>query len=92
MNWIDVKEKEKHMLIIILKKYKMHIKMSIKKSNNSSQSTKGNNKRIKYKINRFSCINLYKANIDYYTLVSIIDKYNKNSFLSLSYSFHKSFI
>ena len=92
MNWIDIKEKEMHMLIIILKKYKMHIEMSIKKSNNSSQSTKGNNKRIKYKTKKFSCINLYKANIDCYILVSIIDKYNKNSLLSLSYNFHESFI
>jgi len=48
------------MLIIILKKYKMHIEISIKKSNNSGQSTKGNNKIIKYKTKRFSCINPIK--------------------------------
>ena len=48
------------MLIIILKKYKTYIEMSIKKSSNSSQSTKGNNKRIKYKTKRFSYINSMK--------------------------------
>ena len=38
----------------------MYVEMSIKKSNNSGQSTKRNNKIIKYKTKRFSCINSMK--------------------------------
>ena len=55
MNWIDAEEKETYMLIIILEKYKMYIKTSFKKLKHVKQSTKGNNKKTKYKIKKFSC-------------------------------------
>ena len=41
-------------------KYKIYIKISIKKLNYLRQSIKENNKKIKYKTKKFSCINLMK--------------------------------
>ena len=49
-------EKKMYMLTVILKKYKTYIEISIKKLKYSRQSTKGNNRRTKYKTKKFSYI------------------------------------
>ena len=56
MNWINAKEKKTHMLTVTFKKYKTHIKTSIKKLKYLRQLTKGNNKKTKYKTKKFSYI------------------------------------